>query len=73
MPPRFAPADMHSLALHLVPEDGMETALPPGVAPWARASGFIGSRPFFGETRIEERGSPFTRITLVPGSTQKLL
>ena len=40
MPARFAPPDAPAHALHLVPEDGMEAALPPGVAPWARAAGF---------------------------------
>ncbi|MGQ0564030.1 MAG: leucyl aminopeptidase family protein [Gemmobacter sp.] len=40
MPPVFAPVDAAARALHLVPEDGMEAALPPGVAPWARAAGF---------------------------------
>ena len=35
--------------------------------------GFSGMRPLFGDTRIELRGSPAMRSTLVPGSTQKLL
>ena len=40
MPPRFAAAGAAARALHLVPEDGLEAALPPGAGPWALAAGF---------------------------------
>ena len=40
MPPRFAPADSTARTLHLVPEDGMEAALPLGAVSWAKAAGF---------------------------------
>ena len=49
MPPRFAPADAPARTLHLVPEDGIEAALPPAVGPWVRAAGFKGK---LGETLL---------------------
>jgi leucyl aminopeptidase len=49
MSPRFAPAEAPARALHLVPEQGMEAALPPGAAPWAKAAGFKGK---LGETLL---------------------
>ncbi len=49
MPPRFTPADAPARTLHLVPEDGIEAALPPGVGPWVRAAGFKGK---LGETLL---------------------
>ena len=40
MPPRFAPVGAAARALHLVPEDAIEAALPPGAGPWATGAGF---------------------------------
>ena len=40
MPPRFAAADAPARPLHLMPEEGMEATMPPGVLPWAKAARF---------------------------------
>ena len=49
MPPRFAPDNAPARSLHLVPEEGMEAALPQGSAEWALAAGFKGK---LGETLL---------------------